>query len=72
MKMATESETGTVKKWIAPRSFGFLKPDLGGVDLFFHLDAFVSDAEPQEGDRVSYEIAADASGRQRAVNVRLV
>jgi cold shock protein len=71
MKMATE-ETGTIAKWLAPRAFGFIKPDLGGSDIFMHLDAFQSDDEPKEGNRVSYEISTDPrSGRPRAVNVRL-
>jgi cold shock protein len=67
------TETGTVKKWLSERAFGFVKPDLGGVDIFMHIDAWNSDEEPRVGDRVSYETATDArSGRPRAVNVRMV
>lgn len=66
-----ESETGVVKTWISPRGFGFLTPDLGGTDVFMHIDSFDSDDEPKVGQRVSYEIANDGRGRPRAVNVRL-
>jgi len=66
-----ETETGVVKKWLSERAFGFVKPDLGGVDIFVHLDAWHCDDEPKVGDRVAYEIATDArSGKPRAVNVR--
>ena len=65
-----ETETGVIKRWISDRKFGFLTPDLGGVDVFFHLDAFQGD-EPREGARVSYDTMTDArSGKTRAVNVR--
>ena len=67
--MAT-TETGVVKKWLSDRAFGFLKPDLGGVDIFFHIEAFDGD-EPQVGQRVSYEIATDTrTGKMRGVNVK--
>jgi cold shock protein len=65
------TETGIIKRFIEERGFGFIKPDLGGIDIFFHIEAFEGD-EPQIGQRVAYETATDArSGRPRAVNVRL-
>ena len=63
--------TGTVKSWIAPRSFGFIRADGGGnADVFFHITSYDGD-EPQVGEAVFFEIATDEkSGRLRAVNVR--
>jgi hypothetical protein len=42
-KMA--SETGVVKKWLSQKSFGFIKSDFGGADIFFHISALQDDAE---------------------------
>jgi cold shock CspA family protein len=65
-------ETGTIKTWLAPRSFGFIESDHGGANLFFHLTAFQDSAEPRAGDRVAYEIFNDArTGKMKAINVRL-
>jgi CspA family cold shock protein len=64
--------TGVIKKWLSERSFGFIKPDGVGGDVFFHLNCFRRDAEPQAGDRVSFEIEnSSRSGEPQAVNVRL-
>src|ERR1700732_5014329 len=45
--------TGKIKMFNGDRGFGFIKPDDGGVDVFFHVSAL------REGD----EIVRDASPR---------
>jgi len=66
--------TGTVKWFNAQKGFGFIQPDDGGKDVFLHVSAVerAGIAAPQEGQRVSYEIQADRSGRNSAGNIRLI
>jgi cold shock protein len=64
-------ESGVIKKWIADRGYGFIRPDDGGTDIFVHATA-LRGSEPREGARVTYDLATDErSGRSKAVNVRL-
>jgi cold shock protein len=64
---------GIVKKFLDERGFGFIRPDDGGPDIFFHIRSFSKpEGEPAAGDRVEYEIDTDPpTGRPRAQNVRL-
>jgi cold shock protein len=65
---------GIVKRFFDDRGFGFIRPDDGGPDVFFHIRNFSKpEGEPAFGDRVDYEIDTDpANGRPRAQNVRLI
>jgi cold shock protein len=66
---------GTIKKYFEDRGFGFVKPDSGSADLFFHVRSFVPeiDVEPMMGDRVEYEVGNDpATGKLRAEKLRLI
>ena len=66
--------TGTIKKLVRDRGFGFIE-EPSGQDIFFHASG-VRDAifdELREGEQVEYEAESDTKGRgQRAVNIRLV
>ncbi len=65
---------GTIKT-IADRGFGFITPDNGREDLFFHSSALqdVSIDQLQRGDRVSYTEEADTRGKgPRAADVRVI
>jgi CspA family cold shock protein len=57
---------GTVKH-VNPRGFGFIIPDGGAHDFFFHMSALVDIAFDQlrEGQRVEFEEAADPQDRNR-------
>lgn len=65
--------TGIVRKWL-DRGFGFLTPDGGGSDLFFHASAVSGMAGHVTlfpGQRVHY-IAGSRDGRPCATSVVLV
>ena len=64
--------TGKIKMFNESKGFGFIKPDDGGVDVFFHVSALRDGDEITEGKVVSFEIGVDPkSGKTKAVSVDL-
>lgn len=58
---------GTVRMWDKEKSYGFIEPDEGGRDVYFHLRAFGgSPARPSVGMLVTYCLTTDGIGRPRA------
>jgi cold shock CspA family protein len=65
--------TGTICDYFAPRAFGFVRPDDGGQDVFFHRHAIAGhDEEIQAGRRVSYIVIAQPDERLRATAVHFL
>jgi CspA family cold shock protein len=65
--------TGKIKMWNEEKGFGFIKPDGGGVDVFFHVTALREGDEIALGKAVSFEVGVDPkSGKSRAATVDLV
>ena len=67
---------GTIKTLQPERGFGFIAPDDGGRDLFFHSSAVEGAAfeDLRPGQAVEFEPGEDPRnpGRQRADRVRAV
>jgi CspA family cold shock protein len=64
--------TGKIKMFDEGRGFGFIKPDNGGVDVFFHVSALRDGDEITQGKAVSFEIGVDPkSGKTKAISVDL-
>ncbi|HEY4489755.1 MAG TPA: cold shock domain-containing protein [Candidatus Paceibacterota bacterium] len=63
--------TGTIKKLLKDKGFGFIQTAEGGKDLFFHSKELVGVEfdSLNEGDAVSFEIAESEKG-PNAVNVQ--
>lgn len=62
---------GTVKFFNSSKGFGFIAPENGGKDVFVHSSAveMAGMRALAEGQRVSFEIQADAKG-PKAVNLQ--
>jgi cold shock protein len=65
--------TGTVKMYDENRGFGFIKPDDGAPDVFFHVSALREGDEVARDNAVTFEVGTDPkSGKSKAVRVDLV
>jgi cold shock protein len=55
------------------RGFGFIKPDDGSADIFFHVSALREGDEIAKDAPVTFEVGVDLkSGKTKAVSVDLV
>jgi CspA family cold shock protein len=64
--------SGTVKFYNANKGFGFIAPEEGGKDVFVHATALEAAGirSLNEGQRVMFDVQADARG-SKAANIRL-
>jgi CspA family cold shock protein len=64
--------TGKIKMFNEDKGFGFIQPDDGGVDVFFHVSALRDADHTTQGKIVTFEIGVDQkSGKTKAVGVDL-
>ena len=70
----TGEQAGAVVTYFEAKGFGFLRPDDGGRDIFFHVsrlaEGLATDLRP--GTRVVYELGMDRTGKMAASSVRIV
>jgi cold shock protein len=64
--------TGTVKWFNAVKGYGFIQPDAGGKDVFVHISAVerAGLAGLNDGQKVSFDLETDRSGKDSAVNLQ--
>lgn len=64
--------TGVVKWYNPTKGFGFIQPVSGGKDVFVHVSAVerAGYGDPQDGDRLSYDVEKGRDGRESAINLR--
>lgn len=69
-----DAQTGSVMTYFEEKGFGFLRPDGGGKDIFFHISRLhqgqATDLVP--GVKVSFELGMDRNGKIAASSVRLL
>lgn len=70
----TGVQTGSVKKWLGEKGFGFIMPDDGGEDVFVHQSVIDMDGfrQLEEGQRVEFTEGVGRTGKVAAEKVRLV
>jgi len=66
--------TGKIVRKQHEKGFGFIKPDEGDRDIFFHAQYLVDVTfdELKEGDNLSFEISNDGPKGPFAINVRRI
>ena len=63
---------GVLKTWKEDRGFGFIKPDIGGKDVFIHISALKgASRRPIIGDVIYYQITKDNRGKYKAINAQI-
>lgn len=67
-------QTGSVMTYFEEKGFGFLRPDNGGKDIFFHISRLhegqSTDLVP--GAKVAYELGMDRNGKIAASSIRIL
>ncbi len=64
--------TGTIKTLVTEKNFGFITPEDGSKDIFFHATALngVQFSELKQGDAVSFDVEDSEKGPRAAHVVR--
>jgi CspA family cold shock protein len=64
--------SGKIKMYNEDKGFGFIRPDDGSNDVFFHVSSLREGDEVTVGKAVTFETGVDPkSGKTRAVSVDL-
>jgi CspA family cold shock protein len=64
---------GKIKLFNEDKGYGFIRPDDGSTDVFFHVTALKEGDDITVGKAVTFEMGVDPkSGKSKAVSVDLV
>jgi CspA family cold shock protein len=73
-EVPSEQQTGSVMTYFEEKGFGFLRPDGGGKDIFFHISRLHQgqSTELMPGTKVAYDLGMDRNGKIAASSVRIL